>query len=72
VAALGGRAPLGLLAFDCVSRSGMLGPEGTRAEVARLSRLGVPLAGVYTWGEIARTQGINAYHNLTLTVLAVG
>lgn len=70
--ALGGAPPLGLLAFDCVSRSGMLGDTGTHEEVARLIDLGVPFAGMYTWGEIARTQGINAYHNMTLAVLALG
>jgi hypothetical protein len=31
-----------------------------------------PLAGLYTWGEIARTKGINGFHNQTLVVLAVG
>ena len=33
---------------------------------------GTPLAGFYTWGEIARTRGINGFHNQTLVVLAVG
>jgi hypothetical protein len=32
----------------------------------------LPLAGFYTWGEIARTRGINGYHHQTLVVLAVG
>jgi len=27
---------------------------------------------LYTWGEIARTKGINGFHNQTLVVLAVG
>jgi hypothetical protein len=31
-----------------------------------------PVAGLYTWGEIARTRGINGFHNQTLVVLAVG
>jgi hypothetical protein len=71
VAALGGHPPIGLLAFDCVSRQGVLGDEGTRREVERMAALGLPLAGMYTWGEIARTRGINGYHNLTLAVLAL-
>lgn len=70
--ALGGSAPLGMLAFDCVSRSAILGQDGTRREVANIVEPGVPIVGMYTWGEIARTQGINAYHNLTLAILALG
>jgi hypothetical protein len=71
---LGGASPLGLLAFDCISRSRVLGAEGTRQEVARMAKESgtAPLAGFYTWGEIARTRGITGYHNQTLAVLAVG
>jgi hypothetical protein len=74
VRALGGPPALGLLAFDCDSRGGLLGAEGMRHEVHRMSERagGVPLAGLYTWGEIARVRGINGYHNQTLAVLAVG
>lgn len=71
-AALGGAPALGMLAFDCYSRRDLLGEEGTRREVKSLAEFGVPFIGMYTWGEIARTQGINAYHNLTLAVLALG
>jgi len=72
--ALGGAAPLGLLAFDCISRSRVLGDQGTEEEVERMLKVaaGAPLAGFYTWGEIARTRGITGYHNQTLAVLAVG
>lgn len=72
--ALDGAPPLGLLAFDCISRSRVLGDEGTREEVERMLKVaaGAPLAGFYTWGEIARTRGITGYHNQTLAVLAVG
>ncbi|HLL65856.1 MAG TPA: FIST N-terminal domain-containing protein [Micromonosporaceae bacterium] len=72
VSSLGGLAPLGLLSFDCVSRSAILGETGMRDEVSRLMATGVPVAGMYTFGEIARVEGINAYHNLTLAVLAMG
>jgi len=74
VAALGGRPPLGLLAFDCVARAEMLGTEGMRREVGRMvdQADGVPMAGFYTWGEIARVRGINGFHNQSLVVLAVG
>jgi hypothetical protein len=70
---LGGHAPLGLIAFDCISRSRVLGGDGTRQEVERMLKVadGAPLAGFYTWGEIARTRGITGYHNQTLCVLAV-
>ena len=70
---LAGHQPLGLIAFDCISRSRVLGGEGTRQEVERMLKVadGAPLAGFYTWGEIARTRGITGFHNQTLAVLAV-
>jgi hypothetical protein len=73
VQAMGG-APLGLIAFDCVSRVHMLGAQGARDEVGRMREPNpdVPVTGVYTWGEILRTFGMNGYHNQTLAVLAVG
>src|SRR6266545_2349389 len=78
--ALDGRRPLGFLAFDCVSRASMLGEAGTRAEVDRMTAVGrlvgqadgVPVAGLYTAGEIARTSGISGFHNQTVVILAVG
>ena len=68
-----GRTPLGFLAFDCIARRGVLGDEGIRQEVARITSFsrGAPVAGFYTYGEIARTQGISGFHNETLVVLAV-
>jgi hypothetical protein len=70
---LGGSAPLGLLAFDCIARRGVLGEPGIRTEIARVAGVagGVPVAGFYTYGEIARTHGISGFHNQTLVVLAV-
>jgi hypothetical protein len=74
VAGLGGRRPLGLLAFDCVSRRRLLGDERTQASVGQMleSSDGAPVAGFYTWGEYARVRGINGYYNQTLVMLAVG
>lgn len=74
VQALGDVPPIGLVAFDCVSRSHVLGKRGTHREVGSMRRraAGAPLTGVYTWGEILRTFGMNGYHNQTLAVLAVG
>jgi hypothetical protein len=71
--ALGDHAPLGLLAFDCIARRGVLGEEGIGLEVERVASLGegAPVAGFYTYGEIARTRGINGFHNQTLVVLAL-
>jgi hypothetical protein len=74
VDALDGQPPLGLVVFDCQSRCRLLGPEGVHQEFARMTGQAghAPLAGLYTWGEIGRTRGINGFHNQTLVVLAVG
>jgi hypothetical protein len=73
IAALGGRPPLGMIAFDCIARRGVLGDEGIRAETGRLAALaaGAPVAGFYTYGEIARTRGVRGFHNQTLVVLSI-
>jgi hypothetical protein len=70
---LDGRPPLGLIAFDCIARRGVLGEEGVAREVDQIARGadGAPVAGFYTYGEIARTHGISGFHNQTLVVLAV-
>jgi hypothetical protein len=71
--ALGGREPAALLAFDCAARRGVLGDEGIVAEVERIAGHagGAPVAGFYSYGEIARTSGAARFHNQTLVVLAV-
>lgn len=73
LAALDGHAPLGMIAFDCIARRGVLGDAGIRVEVDRLATLasGAPIAGFYTYGEIARTRGLRGFHNQTLVVLSV-
>ena len=72
LAELGGRPPLGMLAFDCIARRGVLGDEGIVDEVSRIAEFasGAPVAGFYTYGEIARTRGVNGFHNQTLVVVA--
>jgi hypothetical protein len=72
VDALDGRSPLGFLAFDCIARRGVLGDAGIHQEVDRIvsHSAGAPVAGFYTYGEIARTRGIGGFHNQTLVVLA--
>jgi len=74
LAALGGRPPLGLIAFDCIARRAVLGEEGIRSEIGRLATLasGAPVAGCYTYGEIARTRGVRGFHNQTLVLLSIG
>jgi hypothetical protein len=74
LAPLDGSPPLGLIAFDCIARRGILGDEGISTEVGRVARraAGAPVAGFYTYGEIARTRGQSGFHNQTLVVLAVG
>jgi hypothetical protein len=71
---LQGAPPVGLLAFDCIARRGVLEPGGLGREIDRLSSsaAGAPVAGFYTYGEIARTSGTSGFHNQTLVVLAVG
>jgi hypothetical protein len=73
-AALGGQPPLGMIAFDCIARRGVLGEAGIRAEIGRLSAMasGAPVVGFYTYGEIARTRGVRGFHNQTLVVLSIG
>ncbi|HET9442093.1 MAG TPA: FIST N-terminal domain-containing protein [Acidimicrobiales bacterium] len=74
LASLDGQRPLGLLAFDCIARRGVLGDAGIEREVGRIASFagGAPVAGFYTYGEIARTRGITGFHNQTLVVLAIG
>ena len=71
--ALEEREPLGFLAFDCIARRSVLGEEGIRGEVERIAEHAgdAPVAGFYTYGEIARVSGISGFHNQTLVVLAV-
>jgi hypothetical protein len=51
----------------------VLGEAGIQAEVDRLAALapGAPIAGFYTYGEIARMRGLRGFHNQTLVVLSV-
>jgi hypothetical protein len=71
--ALGEEPPLGFLAFDCIARRGVLGDDGIQGEVHRIGERagGAPVAGFYTYGEIARTHGVSGFHNQTLVILAV-
>lgn len=70
---LGDTPPRALLVFDCAGRRALLGDAGMEAERATIERLAgdVPLAGFYTFGEIARTRGVNGFHNQTIVAVAV-
>jgi hypothetical protein len=71
--ALGDNPPLGMLAFECIGRRPVLGDEGIQVEIDQLMKCagGSPVAGFYTYGEIARKQGVIGFHNQTLVVLSV-
>lgn len=71
--ALEGSDAIGLLAFDCIARRGVLQDPGIGEELARVKMQfpGSPLAGFYTYGEFARTHGTRGFHNQTLVLLAV-
>jgi hypothetical protein len=73
VKGLEGNAPVGLLTLSCMGSRAVLGEEGIREEVARIAGQsgGAPFAGFYTLGEIARTRGVDGFHNQTLVVLAL-
>lgn len=73
---LGERQACGMLLFDCVARRSVLLADRTaesQAEVERIRAVvgNIPVAGFYTYGEIARTHGAGGFHNQTLVALAV-
>lgn len=72
VAELDGVPPLGFMVFDCGVRYLFLEPDGVREEIARFIErtAGIPFAGFYTMGEIARTRGARGMHHLTLVLVA--
>jgi hypothetical protein len=51
----------------------LLGNEGTDVEVGRMVEHagGAPVAGFYSYGEIARVRGGSGFHNQTLVALAI-
>jgi len=73
LASLAPQPPVGVLAFDCIARRGVLGEHLIENEIERVGHHaeGAPVAGFYTYGEIARTHGISGFHNQTLVVLAL-
>ena len=52
----------------------MLGDAGLAAERELMRRHAgtAPLAGFYSFGEIARLRGVSGFHNQTIVAIAVG
>lgn len=74
VGALDGAPPLGVLAFDCIGRRGVLGDDRLAEEVDSIRACSgdAAIAGLYTYGEIARVKGVNALHSQTFVAMAIG
>jgi hypothetical protein len=68
---LDGAMPIGAIAFNCAARRAVLGDDGAQREVAEIAKHlgGIPVAGLYTYGEFARVRGPNGFHNQTLVML---
>jgi hypothetical protein len=67
-----GRDAAVLLVFSCIARLDILqergGEEATRLQAAAGQ---VPIFGVYTYGEFARTTSVAGYHNSTVAAVAL-
>ncbi|MEB3169390.1 MAG: FIST N-terminal domain-containing protein [Synechococcaceae cyanobacterium] len=73
---LGERPACGMLLFDCIARRSVLRSDGDANSQAEMERIrsvigDIPVAGFYTYGEIARTHGAGGFHNQTLVALAL-
>ena len=73
IAELGEVPLLALLMFDCAGRRAVLGDDGVVAESAIMRRCAAdaPVAGFYTYGEVARTRGVIGFHNQTVVAVAL-
>ena len=61
-----------LLAFSCAARAMILGKRvGEESQRLQATAEGIPTFGIYCCGEFARTAGVLATHNATLTALAL-
>jgi hypothetical protein len=61
-----------LLVFSCVARLDVLAERGAE-EASRLQEAAgeVPIFGIYTYGEFARTTSVAGYHNCTVAAIAL-
>ncbi len=71
---LDGATPAALLVFDCAGRKATLGRQRLSAEQQSLvgTAAGTPIAGFYSFGEVARTRGARGLHHLTVVTVAFG
>lgn len=69
---LDGREALGMLTFSCAASRAVIGDAGIAREGEVFTHVagGVPFGGFYTYGEIARTRGIDGFHNQSVVALA--
>jgi len=67
-----GRDTAVLLVFSCVARLDVLQERGAE-EATRLQEAAghVPIFGIYTYGEFARTTSVAGYHNSTVAAIAL-
>ena len=61
-----------MLVFSCVARLDVLAARGPE-EASRLQTAAgaVPIFGMYTYGEFARTRSVAGYHNTTIVAIAL-
>jgi hypothetical protein len=61
-----------LLVFSCVARLDVLQERGAEEPTRLQAAAGtVPVFGIYTYGEFARTTSVAGYHNATVTAVAL-
>jgi hypothetical protein len=70
--AVAGRDASLLLVFSCVARLDVLQDRGVEeAQVLHAAANPVPVYGIYTYGEFARTSTVAGYHNSTVAAVAL-
>ena len=75
IGALGGAPPLGIIAFDCIGRRGVLGDERIAEEVEsdpRLRRRGARSPASTPTARSRGVKGVNALHSQTFVAMAIG
>jgi hypothetical protein len=61
-----------LLVFSCVARLDVLARQGPEEAIRLQAAAGaIPIFGVYTYGEFARTRSVAGYHNTTIAAIAL-
>jgi hypothetical protein len=66
------RDPSVLLVFSCIARLDILKDRGPEEAATLQAAAGkVPVFGVYTYGEFARTTSVAGYHNATVAAIAL-